>query len=111
MLSFVFSSFAVTFLSIISNMIKYGVVLILYHFIRFPILQLFFGGWFSTNMAIPWKEVETKLFALNVVSTAYTFVPVFVSFSVLLVHLYSSFPTSSNEKGGCIYLISVHVQI
>ncbi|XWS30603.1 hypothetical protein CRYUN_Cryun23aG0000200 [Craigia yunnanensis] len=30
--------------------------------------KLFFGGWFSTNVTIPWKEVEIKLFALNVVS-------------------------------------------
>ncbi|KAE8701985.1 transportin-3-like isoform X3 [Hibiscus syriacus] len=30
--------------------------------------KLFFSGWFSTNAAIRWKEVEIKLFALNVVS-------------------------------------------
>ncbi|XP_039031057.1 uncharacterized protein LOC120165650 isoform X2 [Hibiscus syriacus] len=32
------------------------------------IQKLFFSGWFSSNAAIPWKEVEIKLFALNVVS-------------------------------------------
>ncbi|XP_021822946.1 transportin MOS14 isoform X3 [Prunus avium] len=28
--------------------------------------KLFFAGWASANAPIPWKEVETKLFALNV---------------------------------------------
>ncbi|KAJ0113292.1 hypothetical protein Patl1_02485 [Pistacia atlantica] len=32
------------------------------------IQKIFFGGWASANLCIPWKEVETKLFALNVVS-------------------------------------------
>ncbi|KAK1568404.1 hypothetical protein Q3G72_024037 [Acer saccharum] len=32
------------------------------------IQKLFFGGWASASLPIPWKEVETKLFALNVVS-------------------------------------------
>ncbi|XP_068335022.1 uncharacterized protein [Pyrus communis] len=32
------------------------------------IQKLFFGGWASANTPIPWKEVETKLFALNVVA-------------------------------------------
>ncbi|KAF3435348.1 hypothetical protein FNV43_RR22435 [Rhamnella rubrinervis] len=32
------------------------------------IQKLFFGGWASVNVPIPWKEVETKLFALNVVA-------------------------------------------
>ncbi|TXG54995.1 hypothetical protein EZV62_020251 [Acer yangbiense] len=31
-------------------------------------MELFFGGWASASLPIPWKEVETKLFALNVVS-------------------------------------------
>ncbi|ONI20149.1 hypothetical protein PRUPE_3G316100 [Prunus persica] len=30
--------------------------------------KLFFVGWASANAPIPWKEVETKLFALNVVA-------------------------------------------
>ncbi|XP_020533475.2 transportin MOS14 isoform X2 [Jatropha curcas] len=30
--------------------------------------KLFFGGWASVNIPVPWKEVEAKLFALNVVS-------------------------------------------
>ncbi|XP_058003756.1 transportin MOS14 isoform X3 [Hevea brasiliensis] len=30
--------------------------------------KLFFAGWASANVAVPWKEVEAKLFALNVVS-------------------------------------------
>ncbi|KAK2665936.1 hypothetical protein Ddye_004510 [Dipteronia dyeriana] len=32
------------------------------------IQKIFFGGWASASLPIPWKEVETKLFALNVVS-------------------------------------------
>ncbi|KAA8548316.1 hypothetical protein F0562_004745 [Nyssa sinensis] len=30
--------------------------------------KIFFGGWMSANVQIPWKEVETKMFALNVVA-------------------------------------------
>ncbi|XP_052728282.1 transportin MOS14 isoform X6 [Vigna angularis] len=30
--------------------------------------QLFIGGWASQNLSIPWKEVESKLFALNAVA-------------------------------------------
>ncbi|KAI8030116.1 hypothetical protein LOK49_LG01G00001 [Camellia lanceoleosa] len=29
--------------------------------------EIFFGGWMSSSVQIPWKEVETKMFALNVV--------------------------------------------
>ncbi|KAL2322311.1 hypothetical protein Fmac_026690 [Flemingia macrophylla] len=29
--------------------------------------ELFIGGWASQNLSIPWKEVESKLFVLNVV--------------------------------------------
>ncbi|KAL5864664.1 hypothetical protein ACOSQ3_002178 [Xanthoceras sorbifolium] len=32
------------------------------------IQKIFFGGWASATIPIPWKEVETKLFVLNVVS-------------------------------------------
>ncbi|XP_071723480.1 uncharacterized protein, partial [Rutidosis leptorrhynchoides] len=32
------------------------------------IQKIFFGGWASPNGMIPWKEVETRLFVLNVVS-------------------------------------------
>ncbi|CAH1414880.1 unnamed protein product [Lactuca virosa] len=28
----------------------------------------FFGGWLSSNVQIPWKEVETRMYALNVVA-------------------------------------------
>lgn len=30
--------------------------------------KIFFGGWLSSNIQIPWKEVETRMFALNVVA-------------------------------------------
>ncbi|KAL2326031.1 hypothetical protein Fmac_025089 [Flemingia macrophylla] len=29
-------------------------------------MELFIGGWASQNLSIPWKEVESKLFVLNV---------------------------------------------
>ncbi|XP_059669896.1 transportin MOS14 isoform X3 [Cornus florida] len=32
------------------------------------IQKIFFGGWVSANLQIPWKEVEMKMFALNVVA-------------------------------------------
>ncbi|TKY62938.1 Transportin-3 protein [Spatholobus suberectus] len=32
--------------------------------------KLFIGGWASQNLSIPWKEVESKLFALNAVADA-----------------------------------------
>lgn len=30
--------------------------------------KIFFGGWLSSNVQIPWKEVETRMYALNVVA-------------------------------------------
>ncbi|KAM0058466.1 putative importin-beta domain, armadillo-like helical, exportin-1/Importin-beta [Helianthus debilis subsp. tardiflorus] len=30
--------------------------------------KIFSGGWLSSNVQIPWKEVETRMFALNVVA-------------------------------------------
>lgn len=30
--------------------------------------KIFFGGWLSSNIQIPWKEVETRMSALNVVA-------------------------------------------
>ncbi|XP_065635648.1 transportin MOS14 [Quercus suber] len=38
------------------------------------IQKLFIGGWTSANVPIPWTEVESKLFALNVVRTTCIFV-------------------------------------
>lgn len=35
------------------------------------VIQIFFGGWMSLNVQIPWKEVEARMFALNVVSCFY----------------------------------------
>ncbi|KAF5958590.1 hypothetical protein HYC85_005815 [Camellia sinensis] len=32
------------------------------------IQKIFFGSWMSSSVQIPWKEVETKMFALNVVA-------------------------------------------
>lgn len=47
-------------------------------------LQLFIGGWASPNLSIPWKEVESKLFALNAVSTTCSFhVGCFISLLII----------------------------
>ncbi|KAA3471449.1 transportin MOS14 isoform X1 [Gossypium australe] len=62
--------------------------------------KLFFSGWFSTNVAIPWKEVEIKLFTLNVVSDVVLQGGQTFDFSVVmqLVTVLSSWP-SDDLKG------------
>ncbi|XP_027928562.1 transportin MOS14 isoform X1 [Vigna unguiculata] len=37
-------------------------------FMQKVLWKLFIGGWASQNLSIPWKEVESKLFALNAVA-------------------------------------------
>ncbi|WRX20292.1 Exportin-1/Importin-beta-like - like 2 [Theobroma cacao] len=71
--------------------------------------RLFFGGWFSTNMAIPWKEVETKLFALNVVSEVVLKEGQAFDFSVVmqLVTILSSRPSAELKGFMCIVYRSV----
>ncbi|GMJ01364.1 hypothetical protein like AT1G12930 [Hibiscus trionum] len=70
--------------------------------------KLFFSGWFSSNVAIPWKEVEIKLFALNVVSDVLQGGQTF-DFSVVmqLVTVLSSWPSDELKGFMCIVYRSV----
>ncbi|KAJ6343533.1 hypothetical protein OIU76_005302 [Salix suchowensis] len=67
--------------------------------------KLFFGGWASPNVSMPWKEVETKLFALNVVSELILQESQVFDFSVImqLVTIFSSIP--SNELKGFMCIV------
>ncbi|XVE77480.1 hypothetical protein DITRI_Ditri13aG0066100 [Diplodiscus trichospermus] len=66
--------------------------------------KLFFGGWFSSNVAIPWKEVEIKLFALNVVSEVVLQGGQTFDFTVVmqLVTVLSSWPSDELKGFMCI---------
>lgn len=66
--------------------------------------KLFFGGWASPNVSIPWKEVETKLFALNVVSELILQESQVFDFSVImqLVTIFSSIPPNKLKGFMCI---------
>ncbi|XP_011033715.1 PREDICTED: importin-13 isoform X2 [Populus euphratica] len=66
--------------------------------------KLFFGGWASPNVSIPWKEVETKLFALNVVSELILQESHVFDFSVImqLVTIFSSIPPNKLKGFMCI---------
>ncbi|GAV85541.1 LOW QUALITY PROTEIN: Xpo1 domain-containing protein [Cephalotus follicularis] len=67
--------------------------------------RLFFGGWASANVSIPWREVETKLFALNVVSEVVLHEGQTFDFSVImqLVSMLSTRP--SNELKGFMCIV------
>uniref|UniRef100_A0A6N2MCB5 Exportin-1/Importin-beta-like domain-containing protein n=1 Tax=Salix viminalis TaxID=40686 RepID=A0A6N2MCB5_SALVM len=67
--------------------------------------KLFFGGWASPNVSMPWKEVETKLFALNVVSELILQESQVFDLSVImqLVTIFSSIP--SNELKGFMCIV------
>ncbi|KAF9669428.1 hypothetical protein SADUNF_Sadunf14G0106600 [Salix dunnii] len=67
--------------------------------------KLFFGGWASPNVSMPWKEVETKLFALNVVSELILQESQVFDFSMImqLVTIFSSIP--SNELKGFMRIV------
>ncbi|XP_016701788.2 uncharacterized protein [Gossypium hirsutum] len=71
--------------------------------------KLFFSGWFSTNVAIPWQEVEIKLFALNVVSDVVLQGGQTFDFSVVmqLVTVLSSWPSDDLKGFMCIVYRSV----
>ncbi|KAL5581494.1 hypothetical protein UlMin_013936 [Ulmus minor] len=64
------------------------------------IQKILFGGWASVNVHIPWKEVEAKLFALNVVAEVVLHEAQTFDFSMVieLVNL-SSTRTSDELKG------------
>ncbi|KAK8489025.1 hypothetical protein V6N12_018789 [Hibiscus sabdariffa] len=71
--------------------------------------KLFFSGWFPTNVAIPWKEVEIKLFALNVVSDVVLQGGRTFDFSVVmqLVTVLSAWPSDELKGFMCIVHKSV----
>ncbi|XVF20437.1 hypothetical protein REPUB_Repub12eG0000700 [Reevesia pubescens] len=71
--------------------------------------KLFFGGWFSTNVVIPWKEVEVKLFALNVVSEVVLQGGQTYDFSVVmqLVTVLTSWPSDKLKGFMCLVCRSV----
>lgn len=56
--------------------------------------QILFGGW-ASNLQIPWKEVETKMFALNVVSA-----------SGYSLHNHNAFPTVIVSSSIILLLVS-----
>ncbi|CDP16761.1 unnamed protein product [Coffea canephora] len=62
--------------------------------------KIFLGGWVSFNVQVPWKEVEAKLFALNVVAEVVLKEGANLDFSVLieLVTILSN-RTSDDLKG------------
>ncbi|KAG5535348.1 hypothetical protein RHGRI_023196 [Rhododendron griersonianum] len=66
------------------------------------IQKIFFGGWMTSNEEISWKEVETKMFALNVVAEVVLQEGQTFDFSVImhLVTILSS--RASNELKGFV---------
>ncbi|PON35483.1 Exportin [Parasponia andersonii] len=67
--------------------------------------KLFFGGWASLNVPIPWKEVEAKLFVLNAVADVVLQEAQTFDFSMVmeLVNLLST--RSSDELKGFISIV------
>uniref|UniRef100_A0A0A0L6T7 Exportin-1/Importin-beta-like domain-containing protein n=1 Tax=Cucumis sativus TaxID=3659 RepID=A0A0A0L6T7_CUCSA len=67
--------------------------------------KLFFSGWTNGNVPIPWKEVESKLFALNVVAEVVLQEGQSFDFSVItqLVTMLAARP--SNEIKGLMCLV------
>ncbi|XP_022148144.1 transportin-3 isoform X2 [Momordica charantia] len=68
-------------------------------------IELFFSGWTNGNVPIPWREVEGKLFALNVVAEVVLQEGQSFDFSVItqLVTILSARP--SNEIKGIMCLV------
>ncbi|GLT95639.1 hypothetical protein SLE2022_133070 [Rubroshorea leprosula] len=66
--------------------------------------KLLFSGWLSANVPINWKEVETKLFALNAVSEVVLLDGQTFDFSMIvqLVAILSSSPSESIKGFICI---------
>ncbi|KAF7135654.1 hypothetical protein RHSIM_Rhsim08G0036900 [Rhododendron simsii] len=67
--------------------------------------KIFFGGWMTSNEEISWKEVETKMFALNVVAEVVLQEGQTFDFSVImhLVTILSS--RASNELKGFVCIV------
>ncbi|KAG6660061.1 transportin MOS14 [Carya illinoinensis] len=68
------------------------------------IQKLFIGGWASTNVPIPWTEVESKLFALNVVAEVVLQEGQTFDFSVImqLITILSARPSDELKGFMCI---------
>ncbi|KAJ4729616.1 Transportin like [Melia azedarach] len=69
------------------------------------IQKVFFGGWASSNLPIPWKEVETKLFALNVVSEVVLQEGQAFDFSVIMQLITMLSTMRSDELKGFILIV------
>ncbi|XP_057982935.1 transportin MOS14 isoform X2 [Malania oleifera] len=71
--------------------------------------KLFFGGWASANVHIPWKEVESKMFALNVVAEVVLQEGQAFDFSVIMLLVTVLSNKASDELKGfmCIVYRSV----
>ncbi|KAG5531616.1 hypothetical protein RHGRI_026285 [Rhododendron griersonianum] len=69
------------------------------------IQKIFFGGWMTSNEEISWKEVETKMFALNVVAEVVLQEGQTFDFSAImhLVTILSS--RASNELKGFVCIV------
>ncbi|XP_052188818.1 transportin MOS14 isoform X3 [Diospyros lotus] len=73
------------------------------------IQKIFFGGWISSNVQIPWKDVESKMFALNVVAEVVLQEGQTFDFSVImhLVTILSSMASEEIKGFMCIVYRSV----
>lgn len=69
------------------------------------IQKLFFGGWASANVPIHWKEVETKLFALNVVSEVVQQEGQIFDFSVIMQLVTNLSTRASDELNGFMHIV------
>ncbi|KDO63456.1 hypothetical protein CISIN_1g0017891mg, partial [Citrus sinensis] len=66
---------------------------------------VFFGSWGSANVPIPWKEVETKLFALNVVSEVVLQEGQAFDFSVIMQLVAVLSASRSEELKGFMHIV------
>lgn len=69
------------------------------------IQKLFFGGWASANVPIHWKEVETKLFALNVVAEVVQQEGQIFDFSVIMQLVTNLSTRASDELNGFMHIV------
>lgn len=69
------------------------------------IQKVFFGSWGSANVPIPWKEVETKLFALNVVSEVVLQEGQAFDFSVIMQLVAVLSASRSEELKGFMHIV------
>ncbi|KAL3526241.1 hypothetical protein ACH5RR_010897, partial [Cinchona calisaya] len=67
--------------------------------------KIFLGGWVSFNMQISWKEVEAKMFALNVVAEVVLKESAKLDFSVLIKLVTSLSTKTSDELKGFMLMV------